>query len=123
MRNPESLIRELRSKTAYTTPITRFPMVQAVVPDQPERLCKNAEPHGPISILDRVTMAKEQAEAEAILEVLKATRWNRKEAAALLNIEYKALLYKMKKLSIEDKGSSFPTMSSGSTGGFPVPRH
>lgn len=98
-------------------------MVQAVVPDQPERLCKNAEPHGPISILDRVTMAKEQAEAEAILEVLKATRWNRKEAAALLNIEYKALLYKMKKLSIEDKGSSFPTMSSGSTGGFPVPRH
>jgi hypothetical protein len=29
-------------------------------------------------------------------------RWNRKQAAQILNIDYKALLYQMKKLSIEN---------------------
>ena len=32
---------------------------------------------------------------------LNATRWNRKQAAALLQVDYKALLYKMKKLGVE----------------------
>jgi DNA-binding NtrC family response regulator len=36
--------------------------------------------------------------------VLNATLWNRKQAAKLLNIDYKALLYKMKKLGIGEKG-------------------
>jgi two-component system response regulator AtoC len=54
-------------------------------------------------ILEQVTKAKESAETEAILAALKLTSWNRKQAAALLKIDYKALLYKMKKLSIEDK--------------------
>jgi two-component system response regulator AtoC len=53
-------------------------------------------------ILERVTKAKQHAEAEAILAALNSTRWNRKQAAALLKIDYKALLYKMKKLGIED---------------------
>jgi two-component system, NtrC family, response regulator AtoC len=52
-------------------------------------------------MLERVSRAKEQAETETILSVLQSTHWNRKEAAALLGIEYKALLYKMKKLCIE----------------------
>jgi DNA-binding NtrC family response regulator len=58
-------------------------------------------------ILEQVTKAKEQAEIDAILAALHATRWNRKKAASLLKIDYKALLYKMKKLSIEGKASSF----------------
>jgi two-component system response regulator AtoC len=53
------------------------------------------------NILDRVQEAKLQAESDAILAALNATRWNRKRAAALLGIDYKALLYKMKKLSLE----------------------
>jgi len=53
-------------------------------------------------ILRQVTKAKEQAETEAILTALNSTRWNRKQAAQILNIDYKALLYKMKKLSIEN---------------------
>jgi DNA-binding NtrC family response regulator len=52
-------------------------------------------------ILEQVTRAKRQAETEAILAALDATHWNRKRAAALLKIEYKVLLYKMKKLGIE----------------------
>ena len=46
--------------------------------------------------------AKEQAETDAILAALNSTRWNRKQAAQILNIDYKALLYRMKKLSIEN---------------------
>ena len=54
-------------------------------------------------ILEQVTKAKQQAETEAILAALNSTRWNRKQAATLLKIDYKALLYKMKKLGVEDK--------------------
>jgi len=54
-------------------------------------------------ILELVTRAKLQAETEAILKALNSTRWNRKRAASMLNIDYKALLYKMKKLGIDDK--------------------
>jgi DNA-binding NtrC family response regulator len=53
-------------------------------------------------ILKQVNKAKEQAETDAILVALNSTRWNRKQAAQVLNIDYKALLYKMKKLSIEN---------------------
>ncbi len=52
-------------------------------------------------ILEQVTKAKHQAETEAILAALNSTHWNRKQAAALLKIDYKALLYKMKKLGVE----------------------
>ena len=40
---------------------------------------------------------------EAILEALNVFRWNRKEAAKSLNIDYKALLYRMKKLGLDEK--------------------
>ncbi len=52
------------------------------------------------SVLERVGEARKQAETEAILAALQSTRWNRKRAAALLDVDYKALLYKMKKLGI-----------------------
>ena len=37
---------------------------------------------------------------EAILAALTTAHWNRKHAARLLNLDYKAFLYKMKKLGI-----------------------
>jgi two-component system response regulator AtoC len=55
-----------------------------------------------LPVLEQVTRAKQQAESKAIMSALTSTRWNRKKAAALLNIDYKALLYKMKKLGIDD---------------------
>jgi two-component system, NtrC family, response regulator AtoC len=55
------------------------------------------------SILDRVEQARREAEAEAIIQALSSTLWNRKRAAELLNIDYKALLYKMKKLGIAER--------------------
>jgi two-component system, NtrC family, response regulator AtoC len=57
----------------------------------------------PPCILSRVESAHKAAEAEAILEALSAALWNRKQAAVLLNVDYKALLYRMKKLGIGEK--------------------
>jgi DNA-binding NtrC family response regulator len=44
--------------------------------------------------------AKDGAEAEAIAKALDETNWNRKQAAALLKISYKALLYKIRQYGI-----------------------
>jgi DNA-binding NtrC family response regulator len=56
-----------------------------------------------LSILAKVDEARKTAEKDAILAALNSSLWNRKQAAKLLNIDYKALLYKMKKLSIGGK--------------------
>jgi len=49
--------------------------------------------------------AKDEAEAEAIARALDQTNWNRKQAAVILQISYKALLYKIRQYGIaEAKG-------------------
>lgn len=44
---------------------------------------------------------KDEAEMEAISRALEETKWNRKQAARLLSISYKALLYKIRQYGIE----------------------
>jgi transcriptional regulator with PAS, ATPase and Fis domain len=51
----------------------------------------------------RINELKNQAQAEAILQALNRTNWNRKAAARLLNISYKSLLYRMKVLNLGSK--------------------
>jgi two-component system response regulator AtoC len=63
----------------------------------------NGERTPPVSLKDRVNGLKKKAEAEAILQALNATNWNRKEAAKLLNISYKSFLYRMKVLDMGRK--------------------
>jgi DNA-binding NtrC family response regulator len=46
---------------------------------------------------------RNQAEMEAILAALDKTEWNRRKAAKLLKTDYKALLYRMKKLGIGER--------------------
>ncbi len=46
--------------------------------------------------------AKDEAEGEAIRQALEQTNWNRKQAAALLQISYKALLYKIRQYGIAE---------------------
>ena len=48
-----------------------------------------------------VRSIKDETEMEAISRALEETKWNRKRAAALLNISYKALLYKIRQYGIE----------------------
>ena len=44
---------------------------------------------------------KDEAEAEAIAQALEKTRWCRKDAAKMLGISYKALLYKMRQFNLD----------------------
>jgi len=57
-----------------------------------------------ISLKDIARTAAREAERELILRMLTKTRWNRKEAAEILGISYKALLYKIKENGL-DKAS------------------
>jgi two-component system response regulator AtoC len=99
-RDAAVLTQELLSKTTR-----KLPSVAPVIESKP------AETPAPDNapILQQVVKAKEQAETDAILAALNSTRWNRKQAAALLKIDYKALLYKMKKLGVEDVPVQTPT--------------
>lgn len=54
------------------------------------------------SLKDAARAASRQAEREMILRVLAHTRWNRKRAAEQLKISYKALLYKLKQIGLDD---------------------
>jgi two-component system, NtrC family, response regulator AtoC len=53
--------------------------------------------------LDQLDEERNRAEMEAILAALEKTEWNRKKAAKLLKTDYKALLYRMKKLGVGER--------------------
>ncbi|MGH9791484.1 MAG: helix-turn-helix domain-containing protein, partial [Candidatus Acidiferrales bacterium] len=57
---------------------------------------------GGLSLKEAARAASRHAERELILKVLGRTRWNRKRAAQELRISYKALLYKLKQIGLED---------------------
>ena len=63
-----------------------------------------AESGGGLKSLSR--NAKDGAEAEAIARALEETNWNRKQAAVLLKISYKALLYKIRQYGIAQSRST-----------------
>jgi two-component system response regulator AtoC len=102
MRAPEVIARDLHAK-ASSKPTLAAAVSSGAAPEVGQS-APNAER---TPILEQVIKAKEQAETEAILAALNSTRWNRKQAATLLKIDYKALLYKMKKLGLEDNILSF----------------
>jgi two-component system, NtrC family, response regulator AtoC len=62
-----------------------------------------APSQGRIPLKKAGKMAAQEAEKELILGTLMETRWNRKKAATLLEISYKALLYKMKQAGLNKK--------------------
>ncbi len=54
-----------------------------------------------------------RAERRAIERVLEHTRWNRRRTAELLQVSYKALLYKMRDAGLGAEGGGRPGISSG----------
>ncbi len=87
---PKPVLQEIAASSVQT------PATSPVVGDVPElELLVRGE-------VDRVNLkriarrAAQAAEQRVIERVLHRTRWNRKEAAEMLQISYKALLYKMK---------------------------
>jgi DNA-binding NtrC family response regulator len=56
----------------------------------------------PGSLKDIGRSAAREAERELISRTLQRTRWNRREAAEILGISYKALLYKIKDAELDN---------------------
>ena len=52
------------------------------------------------SLKDIARQAAREAERDLIFRTLQQTRWNRREAAEILGISYKALLYKIKEAEL-----------------------
>jgi two-component system response regulator AtoC len=77
----------------------------------PPRNSNAPESSGGLKSLAR--SAKDEAEAEAIAKALDETNWNRKQAAALLQISYKALLYKIRQYGIAQQNKSTHRLSAG----------
>ena len=105
--NQEQLAEELRRNGPRTA---AAPAEPAAIPVMAAR---SAAPT-PLT-LKEVSEAKAQAEIATILTTLNSTHWNRKQAAGLLGMDYKAFLYKMKKLGIEDKATAAHAAGSQST--------
>jgi len=84
--SPESILEELdeRSRSA--------PLANLALPS-----------HGDFSLKKFAKQASQQAEHHLILEALRQTRWNRKRAAEMLGISYRALLYKVKEAGLPPK--------------------
>ena len=61
--------------------------------------------NGTVGLKSLARNAKDGAEAEAITHALEQTNWNRKQAAAILQISYKALLYKIRQYGIAETKS------------------
>jgi DNA-binding NtrC family response regulator len=74
--------------------------------DIPGRTAAAAAESGSGGLKSLSRNAKDGAEAEAIARALEETNWNRKQAAVLLKISYKALLYKIRQYGIAQSRST-----------------
>lgn len=68
-----------------------------------ERNLSQNSAHGRIPLKKAGKLAAQEAEKQLIMGTLMETRWNRKKAAELLDISYKALLYKIKQNGLNRK--------------------
>ena len=68
----------------------------------------NGNGHRSQNLKSLVRGLKEEAEAKAIAEALRQTNWRRKDAARILGISYKALLYKMRQFGFTPASSDLP---------------
>jgi len=62
-----------------------------------------AAPEAEMGLKDIARRAAMAAEKAVIKEVLEKVRWNRAEAARLLKISYKAMLYKIRQVGLDDR--------------------
>ena len=83
----------LRQRGTATAPVAPQPAV-STPPSEPAADTRS------LKIVGR--NAARAAEREMMLRMLHRTRWNRKEAAGILGISYKAMLYKIKEHGLDD---------------------
>jgi two-component system response regulator AtoC len=90
-----SPIPALQSRAGAATAPAQVPVPSSAVPAEPAPAALNG------SLKDIARQAARGAERELIFRTLQQTRWNRREAAEILGISYKALLYKIKEAELD----------------------
>ena len=85
------------------------PLPETELPGQPQEELAVAESAmapeaASLSLLEIGRRAAWEAERRAILDMLEATRWNRREASRRLQVSYKALLNKIKQMHLDEIG-------------------
>jgi two-component system, NtrC family, response regulator AtoC len=107
--NEAQIIRELATHkpivSSMSLPAPVAPAAQSGAVQVMQTPAGNSEFEMP-SLLEIGRRAAMQAEREAIERVLAQTRWNRRQAAKILKISYKALLNKLKIMEEQNKGQS-----------------
>jgi len=108
--NEAQIIRELAThKPIVSSFSTRATPAAAPSTDLPTANLPSSIPATELempSLLEIGRRAAMQAEREAIERVLAQTRWNRRQAAKILKISYKALLNKLKAMEEQNKGQA-----------------
>lgn len=105
--NEAQIIRELSTHKPIMSSLSGEPrreIAPAVSPAPPVHANGNGAEMEMPSLLEIGKRAAMQAEREAIERVLAQTRWNRRQAAKILKISYKALLNKLKAMEEQTKG-------------------
>jgi two-component system response regulator AtoC len=102
-RRPRGAIPALQSRTAEAV---ATPAAASATPASLSGPAPEANAPTPVagSLKDIARQAAREAERELIYRTLQQTRWNRREAAEILGVSYKALLYKIKEADL-DKAS------------------
>ena len=103
--NESQIIRELSTHKPIVSSHSRQPAVSDVPPVLATPIAMGngkSEPLELPSLLEIGRRAAQLAEREAIERVLTQTRWNRRQAARILKISYKALLNKLKAIERTD---------------------
>jgi len=106
LQDPDEIVRQLSASAHGSLP-------DGVIRFQPAGAASSIGSSLGFPSLEKVNEAKRKAETEAILRALDASRWNRKQAAKILRIDYKALLYKMHKLEIDQSAGDLRTAAGG----------
>jgi len=83
MGSPETIAEDI-ARRAFAYPPTELPM------------------HRSLPLKERTQQLVREVETQAILRVLDLNNWNRRKAAEMLNISYRALLYKIRSAGIGD---------------------
>ncbi len=98
----EGAAREVIERRQLSVPARQQP-VECAVPAAPAEIGSRGA--SVTNLKDIGRSAAREAERVAILDMLERTRWNRKEAAEVLGISYKALLYKIKDNRLDEEAS------------------
>jgi DNA-binding NtrC family response regulator len=102
----EFLLAELRGPVAVY-PRHAHASILSEASSEPRQAVEAAVPMGAtaaghVSLKDVSRTASREAEGALILQTLARTHWNRKEAAEILGISYKALLYRIKEGGLDE---------------------